>query len=179
MELVQKFLTRNPCYKNNLNCIDERYATFMKRGPVGLMLHSIGCPQPSAMVFYERKAWFDKDQPSLRITFDRNTRYRMDDLSYEYGSSGKLLFPDDTRILEIKACGAYPLWLCRALEDLDIRKQTFSKIATAFKKEYYKEKTDEQYIRIDNREQLLPGHLPRVPGVRVRVRASCLLCGEL
>ena len=50
MELVQKFLTRNPCYKNNLNCIDERYATFMKRGPLGLMLHSIGCPQPSAMV---------------------------------------------------------------------------------------------------------------------------------
>lgn len=50
MELVQKFLTRNPCYKNNLNCIDDRYATFMKRGPLGLMLHSIGCPQPSAMV---------------------------------------------------------------------------------------------------------------------------------
>ena len=50
MELVQKFLTRNPCYKNNLNCIDERYATFMRRGPLGLMLHSIGCPQPSAMV---------------------------------------------------------------------------------------------------------------------------------
>lgn len=50
MELVQKFLTRNPCYKNNLSCIDERYATFQKRGALGLMLHSIGCPQPSAMV---------------------------------------------------------------------------------------------------------------------------------
>lgn len=50
MILRQSFLTRNPCYKNNLNCIDSRYETFQKRGPLGLMLHSIGCPQPSAMV---------------------------------------------------------------------------------------------------------------------------------
>lgn len=50
MILRQAFLTRNPCYQNNLNCIDSRYATFQKRGPLGLMLHSIGCPQPSANV---------------------------------------------------------------------------------------------------------------------------------
>ena len=50
MILRQAFLTRNPCYQNNLNCIDSRYETFQKRGPLGLMLHSIGCPQPSANV---------------------------------------------------------------------------------------------------------------------------------
>ena len=187
IELKKKF--KGIVYKRRIATTLSKAESYLKEGrlpeesqimkEIDYTMRRYGMPQPSAMVFYERKAWFDKDQPSLRITFDRNTRYRMDDLSYEYGSSGKLLFPDDTRILEIKACGAYPLWLCRALEDLDIRKQTFSKIATAFKKEYYKEKTDEQYIRIDNREQLLPWHLPRVPGVRVRVRASCLLCGEL
>lgn len=52
MELVQKFLTRNPCYQKNMNppADDRRWETFQKRGPLGLMLHSIGCPQPSAMV---------------------------------------------------------------------------------------------------------------------------------
>lgn len=52
MELIQKFLTRNPCYQKNMNppAGDNRWEVFQKRGPLGLMLHSIGCPQPSAMV---------------------------------------------------------------------------------------------------------------------------------
>ena len=50
MELRQVFMTRNPCYRNNINKADGRYVTFQQRGPVGFMLHSIGCPQPSAMV---------------------------------------------------------------------------------------------------------------------------------
>ena len=87
------------------------------------------------MVFYERKGWYDKDQPCIRITFDRNTRYRTDDLSYDYGMGGHLLFSDDTRIMEIKASGAYPLWLVNALESLGIRKQSFSKVATAYRKD--------------------------------------------
>ncbi len=40
MELVQKFLTTNPCYKAG-----------RKIAVKGLMLHSVGCPQPSAEVF--------------------------------------------------------------------------------------------------------------------------------
>ena len=41
----------NPCYKNNVNRVDSRYTTFQSRGPQGLMLHSVGCAQPSAVVF--------------------------------------------------------------------------------------------------------------------------------
>ena len=51
MKLVQSLMTNNPCYKNNVNRTDSRYATFQKRGPLGLMLHSVGCPQPRASVF--------------------------------------------------------------------------------------------------------------------------------
>lgn len=40
MKIIEKFLTKNPCY------ICGRTIT-----PKGLMLHSVGCPQPSAMVF--------------------------------------------------------------------------------------------------------------------------------
>ena len=40
MKLVKKFLTENKCYK-----------VYIKHTPVGIFLHSVGCPQPSADVF--------------------------------------------------------------------------------------------------------------------------------
>ena len=62
MKLVQSYVTKNPCYKNNQNAKalydsgqDKRYWTFQQRGPQGLMLHSVGCAQPSASVFLN--AW--------------------------------------------------------------------------------------------------------------------------
>lgn len=51
MNLIQKFMTYNPCYINNVYKTDSRYTTFQQRGPRGLMLHSVGCAQPNAMVF--------------------------------------------------------------------------------------------------------------------------------
>lgn len=51
MNLVKRYLTKNPCYTANINKADSRYTTFQQRGPLGLMLHSVGCSQPSAMVF--------------------------------------------------------------------------------------------------------------------------------
>ena len=143
IELKKKF--KGIVYKRRIATTLAKAESYLKEGKlpeesqimkeIDYTMKKYGRPAPSMMVFYERKAWFDKDQPSLRITFDRNTRYRAEDLSYEYGMSGKLLFTDDTRIMEIKACGAYPQWLVEALDALKIRKQSFSKIATAFKKE--------------------------------------------
>lgn len=40
MEIVQRILTTNPCYKSGRKITVK-----------GLMLHSVGCPQPSAEVF--------------------------------------------------------------------------------------------------------------------------------
>lgn len=48
MKIVQSILTNNPCYK-----------TGKKITVKGLMLHSVGCPQPSASVFI--KQWNDAD----------------------------------------------------------------------------------------------------------------------
>ena len=55
MNLVQNFLTKNPCYTANVNNADSRYVTFHQRGPLGGMLHSVGCAQPNASVFLN--AW--------------------------------------------------------------------------------------------------------------------------
>ena len=55
MKLIKYYSVNNACYKNNVNKADSRYTTFQKRGPEGLMLHSVGCSQPSAEVF--AKQW--------------------------------------------------------------------------------------------------------------------------
>ena len=54
MELIQSFLTENPCYQANLRRADARYVRFQDEGPKGLMLHSVGCAQSSAAVFVNR-----------------------------------------------------------------------------------------------------------------------------
>ena len=51
MNIVKQYSVNNDCYKANVNKADSRYTTFQNRGPRGLMLHSVGCPQPKARVF--------------------------------------------------------------------------------------------------------------------------------
>lgn len=51
MNIIQYYSVNNDCYKNNVNKTDSRYTSFQKNGPKGLMLHSVGCSQPSAKVF--------------------------------------------------------------------------------------------------------------------------------
>ena len=62
MKLVESFITRNPCYSANMSNADDRYTTFQRRGPLGLVLHSAGCAQPSAKSFADR--W---DNPSYKV----------------------------------------------------------------------------------------------------------------
>ena len=54
MKIVSRFSAKNDCYQNNLTKADSRYTRFQERGPQGLMLHSVGTPQPDAAVFAER-----------------------------------------------------------------------------------------------------------------------------
>ena len=73
MNLVQNYLTKNPCYKNNVNKVDSRYTTFQQRGPQGLMLHSVGCAQPNASVFLN--VWNNEsyDYSCVHGVIDANT----------------------------------------------------------------------------------------------------------
>lgn len=54
MKLIKYYSINNACYKNNVNKADGRYTAFQRRGPEGLMLHSVGCSQPSAKVFADQ-----------------------------------------------------------------------------------------------------------------------------
>ena len=55
MQIVQQFSVNNPCYQLNKRRKTAAYRTFQDRGPIGIVLHSVGCAQPSAQVF--AKQW--------------------------------------------------------------------------------------------------------------------------
>ena len=73
MKLVESFITRNPCYSANMSNKDERYTTFQRRGPLGLVLHSVGCAQPSAETFVNRWNSASYDRACVHAFIDANT----------------------------------------------------------------------------------------------------------
>lgn len=89
-------------------------------------------PKPAMLIACEREAFFVKDLPNVRLTFDSAVRYRDNDLRLEQGSAGKIILPEDTCLLEIKTDGAMPLWLSHALDQLGIRPVPFSKYGAAY-----------------------------------------------
>ena len=89
-------------------------------------------PKPAMMIICEREAWFDDEHPDLRLTFDRNIRYRQNDLHFRHASAGIGLLPENTVLLEIKTAGAMPLWLAEALDAGNILPGSFSKYGSAY-----------------------------------------------
>ncbi len=73
MKLIESFITRNPCYSANMSNKDERYTTFQRRGPLGLVLHSVGCAQPSAEVFVKKWNSTSYDRACVHAFIDANT----------------------------------------------------------------------------------------------------------
>jgi len=88
----------------------------------------------AVLICYERDAFYDKNDPTLRITFDTNVRYRCGEaLNMCDGDFGKQIIPDNTYLMEIKTAGTMPKWLSEALSDLNIFGTSFSKYGTAFR----------------------------------------------
>lgn len=73
MKLIESFLEKNPCYGANMANADYRYTTFQRRGPLGLVLHSVGCAQPSAEVFVKNWNSTSYDRACVHAFIDANT----------------------------------------------------------------------------------------------------------
>ena len=95
-------------------------------------MHFYRQPQPMMLIAYEREAYFDAENPLLRITFDTNVRARDTDCRLEHGHDGDYLLPEDAILMEIKTDGAMPVWLARALSECSILPTRFSKYGTAY-----------------------------------------------
>ncbi len=95
-------------------------------------MHFYRQPKPMMLIAYEREAYFDGENPNLRITFDTNVRARETDCRLESGSHGDYLLPEDAILMEIKTDGAMPVWLAQALSQCRILPARFSKYGTAY-----------------------------------------------
>ena len=73
--------------------------------------------QPKVFIAYDRQAFQGTENSALRITFDRNMRYRLDRLDLMAGDDGAPILQTDDILMEIKIPGACPLWLTRLLTD--------------------------------------------------------------
>ena len=99
---------------------------------------------PACMVIYDRTAFFEPGG-DLRLTMDRDPRYRMEDLDLRISMDGTPLLDEGCSILEIKVQQAMPLWLTDILSRGRIYKTGFSKYGEAYKEQVMSRK-DRFYV---------------------------------
>lgn len=88
--------------------------------------------KPKMLLIYDRVAYHDT-RLDLRVTFDKNIRYRTTELNLHSDLQGNLILPNGEVMMEIKTAGAYPRWLIDLLNKNKIYKTSFSKYGQAYK----------------------------------------------
>lgn len=88
---------------------------------------------PAVYISYEREAYYGKDDPELRITFDEDLLWRNTDLDLTSEVYGYPLLEPGQTIMEVKIPGSMPLWLSRSLCTNRIYRSSFSKYGEAYR----------------------------------------------
>lgn len=84
--------------------------------------------EPVVLITYEREAFQGIDDPSLRITFDKNVRsYMTDSLDDLMREADLRTITDLHFVLEVKFSRQMPLWLRGIIRDFNFRLQSISK----------------------------------------------------
>lgn len=96
--------------------------------------------EPKYLIIYDRIAYY-QDNSDLRITIDKNPRYRTDNLNLHTSLEGIPLVKEGA-ILEIKVQHSVPLWLSKILTEGKIYQTSFSKVGTAHKISMKEKKTN-------------------------------------
>ena len=100
--------------------------------------------KPTMFLAYDRTSFCDKDNPTFRLTFDRNVRSRNDDLRLENGDYGKKFFKNGEVVMEVKALNSFPFYFVHALSKLKIYPSSFSKYGRVTEKDIYRK--EKQYV---------------------------------
>lgn len=107
-----------PCNADYLNTqVLNEIAFFLKS-------HDI---KPAVYISCFRTAYFGKDDPSFRVTFDNRILTRREDLNIEKGCYGDDLLEPGQYLMEVKVARALPPWFARLLSENHIYKTSFSK----------------------------------------------------
>ena len=89
---------------------------------------------PRVFIGYERDAYVGREDPLLRVTFDRHIRWREDKLSLAEGDEGTLVMPEDPVVMEVKMAAAAPLWMARMFSELGVYPVSFSKYGVCYQR---------------------------------------------
>lgn len=90
-------------------------------------------PRPNVCIVCEREAFFSRESSDVRLTFDKDLRYRRGFPNAEnVGEGTPIPEAQGKYVLEIKTPGAMPLWLASALSECKIYPRSFSKYAHAY-----------------------------------------------
>lgn len=100
---------------------------------IDYFLQYYGGLHPTALLSYEREAYYAKDDDSFRVTFDDNILFREEDISLETDVGGISILPDDMILMEIKCVGGIPIWMTEVLSKEHVYRTSFSKYGTAYK----------------------------------------------
>ena len=101
---------------------------------IGYFLDFYSSLGPAGFLSYNREAFYAKEQPDFRVTFDERILFRQEDMSLKSRVYGTLLLPQDLMLMELKCPGAMPLWAARVLSEEHIYQTSFSKYGTAYQK---------------------------------------------
>ena len=88
--------------------------------------------RPRMFLSYERGSWKGLEDENLRLTLDREILWRTHPLDLRGGAWGNPLLDPGQALMEIKITGAQPLWLARALSELEIFPVSYSKYGRAY-----------------------------------------------
>ncbi|MCR4840772.1 MAG: polyphosphate polymerase domain-containing protein [Lachnospiraceae bacterium] len=88
---------------------------------------------PAMYLSYNRVAKVHKEDPDIRITFDRDITFRNKDVNLTSGSYGRKLLPEGSVLMEIKVPGYLPIDMVRVMEKYRIYPTSFSKYGEAYK----------------------------------------------
>ena len=83
-------------------------------------------------IAYKRIALIGKEQARLRITFDTDIHFRLDQLNYFNPDKGNIILGQDKVVMEIKTIGGMPLWLVQLLSENKIYPTSFSKYGRCY-----------------------------------------------
>ena len=93
-------------------------------------------PEPRVLLSYRRVAYVGADA-DLRITFDDDIRFRTSALRLTAGVWGQELLQPGKTLMEIKASGAMPIWLCDLLNKNGVYPLSFSKYGVCYRDYIY------------------------------------------
>lgn len=103
------------------------------RNEIDYFKNYYGVLVPTVDLFYNRTAFYDRNDRNVRITFDSDILMRSYELDLKNGIYGDRILEDGMYLMEIKTVGAMPYWVSVMLSELNMYPVGFSKYGTAYK----------------------------------------------